>query len=278
MLSDLYLVIRNIIPVHQCLLECLSRCSFIEVYETIRNAYRVVFRRLRFGYFGSQQWDSETRQCAVTACKHQTGIWTPVDLGAGIQYALADDSNYCGSIKSSCNEPGFSPQHTIQEEINSSAQYLVVCSTKCYLNARAVLRMSHWLDNVMVLRGTHLAHPRLLHRLDLVLELYEAHWRDELQVPECRFNDLIERLDVPMDTLDSFYCALSEKWRNLPARGHWSASIFGRQWQDHFEYLCATDKVREDIALLQICDWDLEVHSGEEEISSDSCFESDSDA
>ena len=270
-------LICNLSPVHSNVLESLLMCSFMDVYQTIRNAYRLVSSRIHLSQLSSQQWHPATRQCAVRACSHQTGLWTPVDVGHGIQYVVVGDANYRGSIisereKARCSdhhslEEGCSDQHSVEETINCGGDYLVVCSTRCFCYVCSFLSLSHYFNNVTVMRGTHLAHPRMLHRFYRVIQVHAIQQNTLFEAQWMQFNDLIDKLDVPLDSeegnLDlekAEYCALYSKWRHAKAMELRSASKFQQLVQRQFNVLKQEDKELEDFRLCKPCPlmWSLE--------------------
>ena len=256
-------VISVLSNVHKRVLESLLTCSFMDVYQSKLKALCVVSSRLRLSQLCSHPWNAQTRQCAVRACTQQTGIWTPVNIGAGIQYAFSEHANYCGSIMSSCQEPAFSPQKTIESMVHGSSYYLIVCSSHCYRYAHSLVRFSHCCSNVIVARGTHLAHPRLLHRLAFVLDLYQTHSSVQIHAPWSQFNNLIDTLDVSMDNLDAKYCALFMKWSNARALGLTCVRKLRQKLLVQIGLLMQADLINDDIALCQPCPFDVLAQHGE---------------
>ena len=171
----------------------------MEMYQTIQNVHRLVSSRIHVG----QLWNAETRQCAVKACAHQTGCWVPVAVGRGIQYGLSKSANYWGSIRSTYDGEGSMPQDAIEELLHGRRKYLVVCSTNCLHRVRSLLRLGHAWKTVGVVRGTHLAPPRLLHKFNRIINRYEANYSTAFQAAWGQFNGLIERLDVCMGPQDA---------------------------------------------------------------------------
>ena len=246
-------IVCNLAPVHDCIDKSLSDCSFMDVYQLIRNVYRVVGSRLHLGQLGSQRWETVTRRCAVRACAHQTGLFTPVDMGRGILYGLSDKENYRGSILSTHEKETFVNQHTIEELINGGRPFLVVCSTNCYLCVCSLLECcEHW-DNVTVVRGTHLANPRMLHRFYRAKMVYEAQHGTKFYASWQQFNAMIDKLDVPMETQEKEFFALYLQWRYATARGRENAVRLGELVNDWFNRLKQEDKEQEDIALCEPC-------------------------
>ena len=259
-----------LIPVHKRVLESLSLCSFMDVYHTIRKAHHWISCRIylgqprfREGSFGFRQnWDALTRQCALRACGHQTGIWTPVAVCRGIRYEFHGPTNYLGSIMSSHDKYGGSPQQLIEEFINGHRNFLVVCSTRCYCTVESLLRLCYLMSDIMVLRGTHLASPRLLSRFRHVVRVYEVQRHTTFQAGWGQFNTLIDTLDVSMEQHEAEYCALYMTWRQAKARGFSEAENV-KLYLDHaFQDLVQLDQRKEDLDLLQPR---LLLHSGSEE-------------
>ena len=237
-------------PVHKRVSEFLAECSFMDVYFTIRKAYRLVSSKIYLGQFLHQGWDTRTRRCALRHCNLQTGIWTPVLVIRDIRYCFVGPVNYFGSIMSPYDKMGASPQHLIEEIISRRGQYLVVCSTNCYRTVESFLRLCYLFNDVLVLRGTHLAHPRLLHRFPYVVHAYEAQRHTNFQASWRQFNNLIDSLDASMDDHEAEYCSLYIKWRKAKAQGCHCEHKFKALLDDRVKCLQQLHHTERDLELL----------------------------